>query len=80
MEIDLSDVKQRNPFTKRYFNLTKQGVLHNTNPQLWAELKAAAPAFDAEEHRKEHTRNLYEFNQLEQAQKIQFIRNGGEIV
>ena len=79
---DLPNEKEltaRNPFTKRHFNLTHQAVLHQSDRALHDRLKAAAPAIDAEAERIKRTRSLYEFNQLDAAGKIAFIRNGGEV-
>ena len=77
--VDLSDVKERNPFTKKYLNLTKQAGLLQTDPKLYEQLKATAPGIDAEEDRKKKTRSLQEFNELDTAQKVRFIQSGGEI-
>jgi hypothetical protein len=69
-----------NPWTKKGFNLTHQATIDQTDPALAKRLREEAPRMDEEEHRKTHTRNLAEFNELDQTAKIAFIRNGGEVV
>jgi len=68
-----------NPWAKKTFNLTAQAVVEKADPDLARKMKQAALGLDAEEHRKAHSRSLAEFNQLDQAGKIQFIKSGGEV-
>ena len=70
---------QRNPFTKRHLNLDEQGRLFREDPKLFAELQAAAPGIDAEHERQKRTRSLYEFNEMDTAGKLAFIKDGGVI-
>jgi len=72
--------QDRNPFQKRYFNLTEQGRLYKEDPKRYEKLKAEAVVLDAEEARKQRTRTLNEFNRMDTAQKLAFISKGGEVV
>ena len=69
-----------NPFTKQNFNLTEQMKVTREDPSLADQLKVEALAIDAENDRKTRTRTLDEFNSLSTNQKLEFIKNNGEIV
>ena len=71
---------EKNPFTKRDFNLTEQMILTKENPELAAQLRAEAHFLDAERERLRRRRSLIEFNKLTAAEKVRFIRDGGEVV
>ena len=70
---------QINPFTKRHFNLDEQGRLFREDPKLFAELQAAAPGIDAEHERQKRTRSIASFNEMNTAEKLAFIKDGGVI-
>jgi hypothetical protein len=74
------ETPKRNPFCKKDFNLTKQGLIFKEDPKLFEKLKADAVVIDAEEKRKEMTRTVCEFSELDKEQRIAFIRRGGEVV
>ena len=75
----MRDPKYFNPFSKKYYNMTEQMVVTKENPELAKQLKAAAVHLDAELERKQKTRTVAEFNELDKAGKINFIRRGGEV-
>ena len=74
------DENEKNPFCKKFFNLTRQMELTRADPEKAAQLQAEAHFIDAEHERLKRQRNLIEFNKLTAAEKVQFIRGGGEVI
>jgi hypothetical protein len=70
---------KKNPFTKRDWNLTEQMVLTKEDPEKAKQLQAEAHFLDSERERMRRRRSLSEFNLLSAAEKVQFIRDGGEV-
>jgi hypothetical protein len=68
-----------NPWAKKTLNLTNQSIIQKADSALAERLKKEAVELDAEEARKANCRSIDEFNQLDQAGKIQFIKSGGEV-
>ena len=68
-----------NPFAKQHFNLTEQMIVTREDPTLAKQLEAEAVHLDAELERKQKTRTVAEFNELDKDGKINFIRGGGEV-
>ena len=71
---------EKNPFAKATFNLTEQGRIYQSDPELCEVLRKEAVLIDQEDERRKKTRTLSEFNQLDRAGKIQFLHNGGTVV
>ena len=69
-----------NPFSRQDFNLMEQMKIAKSDPGLAEKLREQAAIADAEAARQANTRSLVEFNQLDKAAKIKFIKNGGEVL
>ena len=69
-----------NPFSRQDFNLMEQMKIAKSDPGLAEKLREQAAITDAEAARQANTRSLVEFNQLDKAAKIKFIKNGGEVL
>jgi hypothetical protein len=69
----------KNPFCKKYFNLTEQGRILKEDPAAVERLKKEAAELDRKDERQGKTRTLVEFNELDRDGKIQFIEGGGII-
>ena len=68
-----------NPFTKQFFNLTKQGEIYQTDKILDEHLRTEAAELDAAAERQRYTKTLDQFNMLDKNAQIKFISQGGVI-
>jgi hypothetical protein len=67
----------KNPFCKKYFNLTEQGRMLKEDPAGAERLRTEAAELDRKDERQEKTRTVAEFNELDREGKIRFIEGGG---
>ena len=70
---------EKNPFTKRDWNLTQQMILQKEDPERAEQLRAEGHFLDSERERMRRKRSLSEFNLLNATEKVRFIRDGGEV-